>query len=97
MSAVIDKADHAIQMYKVTQQDLDKVEPLLRRGGNIPNFMHIVYKNRSGRNNIIVWTQMNHGNMREKICFCTDGDYQPITDIEPLTLMFDNESTNIFA
>lgn len=95
-SGTIDKADHAIQMYKVTQQDLDKVEPLLRRGVGIPNFMHVIYKNRSGRNNIIIWTIMNHGNMREKVLFCTDNDYNPITDIQPLILTFENTSENIF-
>lgn len=89
-SALVDKADHAIQMYKVVHQDLDKVEHLLKRGMPIPNFMHVIYKNRSGRNNIIIWTQMNHGNMREKLCFLTDSDYNPIVDIQPLTLTFNN-------
>lgn len=87
-SAVIDKCDHALQLYKVTQQDLSAIETITNRTRLTPNFMHIVYKNRSGRNNLIIWTIMNHGNMREKLCFITDGDYNLITDINPLDIEF---------
>ena len=85
-SAVIDKCDHAIQLYKVTNQDLTGVESIIQRTKLTPNFMHVVYKNRSGRNNIIIWTILNHGNMREKLCFLTDGDYNLISDINPLEI-----------
>lgn len=85
-SAVIDKADHAIQMYKVTQEDVKNIDGLIKRTQITPNFMHIIYKNRSGRNNLIVWTVMNHGNMREKLLFLTDMDYNLINDINPLDL-----------
>ena len=87
-SAVIDKCDHALQLYKVTQQDLSAIETITNRTRLTPNFMHIVYKNRSGRNNLIIWTIMNHGNMREKLAFITDGDYNLITDINPLDIEF---------
>lgn len=87
-SAVIDKCDHALQLYKVTQQDLSAIETIINRTRLTPNFMHIVYKNRSGRNNLIIWTIMNHGNMREKLAFITDGDYNLITDINPLDIEF---------
>ena len=87
-SAVIDKCDHAIQLYKVTQQDLSAIESIVNRTMLTPNFMHVVYKNRSGRNNLIIWTIMNHGNMREKMCFLTDGDYNLITDINPIDIEF---------
>ena len=87
-SAVIDKCDHAIQLYKVTQQDLTHIEQITQRTRLTPNFMHVVYKNRSGRNNLIVWTIMNHGNMREKLAFITDGDYNLVSDITPLDIEF---------
>lgn len=90
-SAVIDKADHAIQLYKVTQQDLSSIESIVNRTRLTPNFMHVIYKNRSGRNNLIVWTIINHGNMREKLCFITDGDYNLISDIGPLEIEFKDE------
>lgn len=87
-SAVIDKADHAIQLYKVTHQDLEQIEKIVNMSKLTPNFMHIVYKNRSGRNGIIIWTIMNHGNMREKLAFVTDTDYNLITDIHPIDIQF---------
>lgn len=87
-SAVIDKADHAIQLYKTTQQDLKQIESITERLMLTPNFMHVIYKNRSGRNNIIVFTILNHGNMREKLLFCTDMDYNLISDINPLDIEF---------
>ena len=87
-SAVIDKADHAIQLYKVTQQDLTMIERIVAHTKLKPNFMHVVYKNRSGRNGLIIWTIMNHGNMREKLCFVTDTDYNLISDISPIDIVF---------
>lgn len=90
-SATIDKADHAIQMYKVTASDLKLVEHMLNRGFQQPNFMHIIYKNRSGQNNVIVWSQMNHSNMRETVCFCTDPDGNPL-NITPTTFEFKDEN-----
>lgn len=90
-SAVIDKCDHAIQLYKVTQQDLSNIEAIVNRTRLTPNFMHVIYKNRSGRNNLIIWTIMNHGNMREKLCFITDSDFNIITDIQPIDIQFKDE------
>lgn len=82
-SATIDKADFAIQLYKVTSSDLNSIEPLLRRGLTTPNFMHVVYKNRDGEfNEIIIWSRMNHGNMREEVLFVTTKDYE-IIDVKP--------------
>lgn len=89
VSATIDKADHAIQLYKVTKKDLDMIEPILKRGFGQPNFMHIIYKNRSGENNIIIWTRMNHGNMREQVLFCTNMEYE-VLDIKPMRIEFNN-------
>lgn len=87
-SAVIDKADHAVQLYKATHQDLAAIEQIIQRTKLTPNFMHIVYKNRSGKNNLIVWTILNHGNMREKICFCTDTDNNLVGDVIPIDIEF---------
>ena len=82
-SATIDKADFAVQLYKATSQDLKSIEPLLRRGLATPNFMHIVYKNRDGEfNEVIIWSRMNHGNMREEVLFVTTKDYELI-DVQP--------------
>lgn len=88
-SSTIDKADHAIQLYKVTKKDLDMIEPIIKRGFQQPNFMHIIYKNRSGENNLIVWSQMNHGNMREKVLFVTNMEYEVI-DMKPKKIEFND-------
>ena len=64
------------------------VEEIVKRCGITPNFMHIIYKNRSGRNNLIVWTQMNPGNMNEKLLFTTDIDGNLISDINPIDIEF---------
>ena len=88
--STIDKADHAIQMYKVTKEDLKDIEQFLKRGFKQPNFMHVVYKNRSGLNNVIIYTLMNHGNMREEICFVTTMNHEPV-NINPMYFEFDEE------
>jgi len=45
--------------------------------------MHWVYKNRQGQDTVVVWTQYNHANLREEICFVTDYDYNLKEDILP--------------
>lgn len=87
-SSTIDKADHAIQLYKVTKRDLDSIDHLLRNRLDKPNFMHIIYKNRSGDNNLIIWSIMNHGNMREKILFVTNMNFE-LVDIKPIGIQFE--------
>lgn len=87
VSATIDKADHAIQLYKVIKKDLDCIDHLVRNRVEKPNFMHVIYKNRSGDNNLIVWTIMNHGNMRERVLFVTNMNYE-LVDIRPRDINF---------
>ena len=45
--------------------------------------MHWVYKNRQNRDELIVWTDMNLGNLREEVCFITDYNYNLVEDIFP--------------
>ena len=86
-SALVDKADHAIQMYKVQEEDLKNIKPFLDRGFDKPNFQHVIYKNRSGLNNVIIWSQMDHSNMAEKVLFVTDSNYNPL-NIQPSYFQF---------
>lgn len=86
-NAQIDKADHAIQMYKVQEEDLKKIKPFIDRGFEQPNFQHVIYKNRSGINNLIIWSQLDQSNMHEKVLFVTTGDYQPV-NIQPSYFQF---------
>lgn len=91
-SGTIDKADHAVQMYKLKQEDLKDIEAFTKRGFDQPNFMHIIYKNRSGTNNVIVYTKMNHGNMREIPLFVTDMQFNPV-NIQPSFFEFEDKET----
>ena len=88
-SATIDKADMAIQLYKVQKKDLNDIEHIIKHRDVKPNFMHIIYKNRLGENNLIVWTEMNHGNMREKILFVTNSSFELVDDIKPIDIIFE--------
>lgn len=88
--ATIDKADVGIMCFKATEKDKKNLEHILKRGNYlVPNFCHYIYKHRGGRNNIIVWTQLNPANVRETICFCTDFDYNLLGDIQPLDIRFE--------
>ena len=82
-SATINKADYGIIMAKPTAADLKKLNPILKEGGfnGDPNFGHFIFKNRSGRSDIILWTQYDMGNMRETPLFITDFNYNLIDDI----------------
>lgn len=76
-SAIIDKADHAIMCFRATGKDVDNLKHILDTGRYLkPNFAHYVYKNRSGRNAIIVWTKINYENMREELSFVTSMDFE---------------------
>lgn len=86
-SSIIDKADMAVQMYLVQEEDLKKLKPFLDRGFDKPNFQHVVYKNRGGMNNIIIWSQMDRSNMSEKVLFVTTTDYQPV-NLQPSHFQF---------
>lgn len=84
----IDKSDHAIQMYKVQEEDLKNIKPFLERGFDKPNFQHVIYKNRSGLNNLIIWSQLDQSNMSERVLFVTDTNYNPV-NIQPSYFCFD--------
>lgn len=88
--AVVDKVDFAIQMYRASKEDLSKVSEITDTLPVKPNFMHIIYKNRSGRNNLIIWTYLDSSNMREKVLFVTDVNNELIADIKPMTINLSN-------
>lgn len=95
-SATADKVDHGILTFKVTAKDHDNLKHILERGFyKKPNYSHWVYKNRGGTHaNVIVWTHMNLGTMREEMLFVTDIDYNPI-DIQPIDIDYMTEDENV--
>lgn len=56
-----------------------------------PNYCHMIFKNRKGLKNIIIWTKMNLGCYREEVCFITDYMGNLRTDIKPLDLIVEEE------
>lgn len=91
-SAIIDKANFATMMFRTTAKDIQNLEHILKTGRyKKPTFCHYVYKNRDGMSNIIIWTIMNMGNMREETCFCTNMDFELLTDIAPMEINMDCE------
>lgn len=96
MSAIADKCTIGIMCFKVTERDNDKLKHILERGiYEKPDYSHWVYKNRSGRNNLIIWTKLDYGTMHEKMCFITTSDYELVTDIQPVEMVFKNENNDL--
>jgi len=91
--AIIEKADGGIIALPASPPDIKKLKPILDSGFyEMPNFCYHVFKNRGGRwNDIIVWTKLNMGTMREKDCFVTNSEYELISDIEKTLLEFQIE------
>lgn len=94
--ATADKVDHGVLTFKVTKQDRENVKHILQNGfeNKEPNFSHWVYKNRAGIDHVIIWTNMNLGNMREEVLFITDYDYNIIDSVSPLEIEFIKEDVN---
>jgi len=91
--AIIEKADGGIIALPASPPDIKKLKPILDSGFyEIPNFCYNIFKNRGGRwNDIIVWTKLNMGTMREKDCFVTNTECELITDIEKTLIEFQLE------
>jgi replicative DNA helicase len=88
-SATADKVDHGIITFKVNAKDHENLKHILERGFfEKPNYSHWIYKNRSGRSNLIIWTKMHLGTMREEPLFVTDTDYNLINDIQQIDIDF---------
>lgn len=86
--AIIEKADGGILALPVTHKELAKLEPILLNmsgsfGDNTPNMSYYVFKNRGGKwKNIIIWTKLDLGTMREEDCFVTNYNFELVLDIE---------------
>lgn len=88
--AIIEKADGGILAIPVSSSDLKKLEPILNNGFyKEPNMGYYIFKNRGGKwNNIIVWTRINMGTVREIDCFVTNKDFELIIDVEKTLVEF---------
>lgn len=91
-SATADKVDFGLMTFKTTSKDITNLKHILEQqgfGDFKPNYSHWIYKNRSGLNNCIIWTQMNLGNMREEPLFVTDKDYN-LLDVNQINITFES-------
>lgn len=88
--AIIDKADSGIIALPATASDIKKLKPIFENNFfEIPNFAYYIFKNRGNKwNNIIIWTKLNMGNMREKDCFVTNENFELIPNIEKTLIEF---------
>lgn len=91
--SIIEKADGGILALPVTHKDLKRLKPILERAGNfgtlVPNMSYYVFKNRGNKwKNIIIWTKLNMGTMREVDCFVTNYNYELIPDVEKTLIDF---------
>lgn len=90
--ATANKADFGVITMKTKQKDLKEISHILSNpkwGNKTPNYMHFIYKNRQGQDFVIIWTQINLGNLREEVCFVTDYDYNLLEDIKPEYFTYD--------
>ena len=96
--ATADKVDYGVLLFGVTAQDKTNLKHILSKGfanKKEPNFSHWVYKNRAGLKNVVLWTHMDLGTMREELLFATDYEYNLIADFVPLEINFIGDDGNV--
>lgn len=80
--AIADKVDHGVITLNVDAHDLNKLKPILDKNEGFankqPNYSHWVYKNRSGAKDVVIWSRMDLGTIREEVLFVTDYQYNLI-------------------
>lgn len=88
--AIIEKADYGVLAIPASAADIKKLKPILDNGFyEEPTMGYYIYKNRGGRwNNIVVWTKINMGTVREIDCFVTNSEFELITDVEKTLIDF---------
>lgn len=80
------KVDGGVIVGYVSSEELEKIKGFCEETGLTPNYAHHIYKNRGGgQSRIIVFTDMNLGNMTERYCFSTDYNYNWV-DVHPMEI-----------
>lgn len=82
--ATVDKTDAAMVTLEVTEKHEKMIKPILSNGFYpSPTHVTVMFKNRRGRwNKVMIWQQIDLGNMRTKDCFVTDHGGR-LLDIKP--------------
>ena len=77
--SIADKIDVGEIALDVTEDDLERIRPILNNIPVVPNVKMSVYKNRRGAyNRIFLWMYANKGTCRYETMFATDFNYHPI-------------------
>lgn len=94
-SSIIDKVDCAELLFRAKEKHLEKVKDIIEQNGfgNEPSYFRVVFKNRAGMADVIIWSYMNPSTVREEVLFCTDLDYNIMEDVEKLTFEFKEGKT----
>ena len=95
-SSIVDKVDSAELLFRAKEKHLEKVSEIIEGNGfgHEPDYLRVVYKNRAGMADVIIWSHMNPSTVREEVLFCTDLDYNIIEDVEKLDLKFKEGKTD---
>lgn len=91
--SISDKVDYASIALDVTEDDLERIRPILSSIPVVPNVKMSVYKNRRGAyNRIFLWMYANKGTCRYETMFATDFNYHPI-DLKETELIVKKDDT----
>lgn len=89
--AIADKIDYGVILAPPTEHDLKKINNL-DIGDERPNMSYWVYKNRNNIKNVVIWSKIDLGTMKEKFLFATDYQYEPI-DISRTEIEVESDGT----
>lgn len=91
--SIADKIDIGEIALDVTEDDLERIRPILSNIPVVPNVKMSVYKNRRGAyNRIFLWMYANKGTCRYETMFATDFNYHPI-DLKETELIVKRDDT----
>ena len=91
--SIADKIDAGMIMLEVSQEDLEALQPIIKKGGFEPPQIKIsVYKNRRGRwKSVLMWCRADRGCCRIEPMFVTKYNYE-LCEIEDLKIKVEDES-----
>lgn len=91
--SIADKIDVGEIALDVTEDDIERIRPILNNIPVVPNVKMSVYKNRRGAyNRIFLWMYANKGTCRYETMFATDFNYHPI-DLKETELIVKRDDT----
>ena len=91
--AIIDKADIACVILRVSKEELDQLEQPIEKIGIIPNQVMDIYKVRRGKyTNVRVWSYVDLGTCRKQDLFITDEKFHSIEGFKTINFSFSDKA-----